>query len=464
MEGFKSNEEIQAINENDNEINTKFFLYGDNSASEFEKYYILNKKWFDSYKHSFQKYNNYNSFLKVEDLCPVIKQKIIKYQNEKKKFYIPTNFIIMNQKFINIISRYFEAKDISEINKLSYDVLIFGECIMIKSNKKQNIISVSTQKQYNDTFYDNEINYIFEFNDITYMNDEIDLMKKKGFTEYLKFKNIAGNNTVDFGEIIGKEKNNIGIIIYNRNKELSDNSKFLKDKNAFQNFNIQNQSGALTQMNPYFKSILLGLNQFDAFTKGLKKIANSNNSYQLSKKFSNFFDNLSISQAIDNKIEDEFISSIKTGNYEAILRELFLKLDSELNFNKNQFKKNGVNQNNEIMAKQNFKIKHNNPSIIENLFYLTIQNKIICNNCKTINYNYECKKYLSLELNGKENDILIKDKLYEKTNKNEKCQKCQNNNCKREITIDEFPQILENEKFSTKNNFKIISDEKKISV
>ena len=348
----------------------------------------------------------------------------------------------MNQKFINIISRYFEAKDISEINKLSYDVLIFGECIMIKSNKKQNIISVSTQKQYNNTFYDNEINYIFEFNDITYMKDEIDLMKKIGFAKYLKFKNIAGNNTVDFREITGKVKNNIGIIIYNRNKELSDNSKFLKDKNVFQNLNIQNQSGALTQMNPYFKSILLGLNQFDAFTKGLKKIANSNNSYQLSKKFSNFFDNLSISQAIDNKIEDEIISSIKTGNYEAILRELFLKLNSELNFNKNQFKKNGVNQNNEIMAKQNFKMEHNNPSIIENLFYLTIQNKIICNNYKTINYNYECKKYLSLELNGKENDILIKDKLYEKTNRNEKCQKCQNNNCKREIKIDEFPQIL----------------------
>ena len=248
----------------------------------------------------------------------------------------------MNQKFINIISRYFEAKDISEINKLSYDVLIFGECIMIKSNKKQNIISVSTQKQYNDTFYDNEINYIFEFNDITYMKDEIGLMKKIGFAKYLKFKNIAGNNTVDFREITGKVKNNIGIIIYNRNKELRDTSKVLKDNNVFQNFNIPNPSEAITQINPYFKSILLGLNQFDTFTKGLKKIANSNNSYQLSKKFSNFFDNLSISQAIDNKIEDEVISSIKTGNYEAILRELFLKLDSELNFNKNQFKKNGV--------------------------------------------------------------------------------------------------------------------------
>ena len=85
----------------------------------------------------------------------------------------------MNQKFINIISPHFGAKDISEINKLSYDVLIFGECIMIKSNKKQNIISVSTLKQNNDTFYDNEINYIFEFNENTYMKDEIDLMKKK---------------------------------------------------------------------------------------------------------------------------------------------------------------------------------------------------------------------------------------------------------------------------------------------
>lgn len=204
MEAFKNNEEIQAIEVNGKEIMAKFFIFGDNCQSQFEKYYILNQTWFDSYKNSLYTSNNSNLFLNVKDLYPVIKPKKIKVQNEKKEFNFPTNFVIMNQKFINIISRYFGEQDILTLKQLSYDVLIFGQCIMIKSSQKQNIIFISTLKQNSDTFYNNEINYIFEFNDITSMKDEIEQMKKTGFEKYLKFKNIAVNNIVDFREIMEK--------------------------------------------------------------------------------------------------------------------------------------------------------------------------------------------------------------------------------------------------------------------
>ena len=45
-------EELNAINENENIINTKILLYGDKCQKSFEKYYILNKTWFDNYKYS----------------------------------------------------------------------------------------------------------------------------------------------------------------------------------------------------------------------------------------------------------------------------------------------------------------------------------------------------------------------------------------------------------------------------
>ena len=107
-------------------------------------------------------------------------------------------------------------------------------------------------------------------------------------------------------------------------------------------------------------------------------------------------------------------------------------------------------------------MEHNNPSIIENLFYLTRQNKIFCEKCKSTMYYYEYKQSLLVELNGNENNISIKDTLFQIKYKQAKCYKC-NNNCKGEIKFEEFPQMLiviikrnNNENFTVKNNFKIL--------
>ena len=454
MEKNKSFNEIQAINLNENTINNK--LYSNDPNYNFEKYYILNKAWYNEYKKSISKGTNFELFSMVNKLYPEIGKKTIHLKGEKK-YYFPSNFILVDQNLINLISNNFGENDKTLIKKLSYDVLIFGGCIMIKSNLNPKILNVSILAENNDTKYENEIRYIFDFNNTQSMEEEIKFMKKNNFKKYLKIKNIDDNaNQVEFREILNSEQKNIGIIIYIRNQKL-------KNSNLIHQSNISNKSKIASKKDSIFNSILYGLNHFELFTKQIKEISKSNPNYILSKKLSKFFESLSpTSQKINDEIEYEFNSSIKTGKCETIFSDLFSKLDKELNNNKNQVNKNNINQNDESLARQNFKNEHGNPSLIENFFYSIIQNKIICNKCNTIKYEYEYIKYIEIELEGKNQVIKLSDKIFETTKKFSICEKCNNNNCIREIKIDELPYILiviikskENEKFNINNSFKI---------
>ena len=447
MKDNKFLNEMQIIEQNQKEINIKIT----NNNNTFEKYYILNKDWYNSYKISFTNQNNYELFSSVKKLCPEINTKTISLKIDTKSYYFPSNFVIVNQNVINQISKNFGETDKKEIQNLSYNVLIFEGCVMIKSNLNPKVLNVSVLSENNDTKYENEIRYIFDFIHTEWMNEEIKFMQKKGFKEYLHFKNIHEKNSVDFREIKDEQKN-IGIIVYIRNKPH-------KESNLNNQAITSNSNKITTKIDSIFKSLLLGLNHFDLFTKKLKDIAKSNPNYLLSQKLSKAFVNLSSSQTINTEIEYEFNSSIKTGKYGTIFTDLFSKLDKELN--KNNINKNAINQNNEAMVRQNFKNAHSNPSIIENLFYLVMQNKIFCDKCNSINYIFEYSQYISIELEGN-NKIKMSDKIFEIKNKNCICQKCKNDKCIKEIKIDELPYILiviikgkESEKFNISDNFKI---------
>ena len=277
MEGFLK-EQLQAIIDNENEINNKIKLHNEKDKINFQCYYILSKNWYYAYKNSMKLGKNDNLFTKVENLCPLVKQKTIDYKN--KTFNFPGNFAIVNQNLMNKISRHFGENNYIQLKNLGYQVLIFGQCIMIKSNLNPAIIFISILKENsnnnNDTSYENDIRYIFEFNNTPLMEHEIKNMQKYDFKNYLKFRNIGENNNVDYREIKNTKKDNVGIIIYNRFEKASEKCLILENNNIFNSNNIKNPVNQIVKMNPYLKSILLGLNQFDIFTNGLKQILKLN--------------------------------------------------------------------------------------------------------------------------------------------------------------------------------------------
>ena len=453
MEDNKFPKELQIIEQNEIEINNK--LAQKNNNNTFERYYILNKDWYNNYKKSFNKQKNSELFTSVNKLCPEIKTKTIDLKNDKKTFSFPSNFVIVNQNVINQISNNFGETDKKEILKLNYNVLIYDGCIIIKSNLNPKVLNVSVLKENNDTKYENEIKYIFDFKHSSWMEEEIKFIQKNGFIKYLQFKNIDEKNSVDYRKISNKEQIIIGTIVYIRNKLLKDS-----------NLNINNQSISssvnklTTKIHPMFKSLLLSLNHFEIFTKQLKDTTKSNPNFILSQKLSVAFESLFSSKTINNDIEYELNSSIKTGNYETIITDLFTKLDKELK--KNNINKNDLSQNNEQMARQLFKNTHNNPSVIENCFYSIMQNKIFCNKCNSIKYEYEYNAFIRIHIEGNTKIIKISEKLFETKKKFSICKKCQNDKCIKEIKIDELPYILiiiikgnENDKFKISDSFKI---------
>ena len=367
-----NNKELDILLESISDIENNILLYGEGNIYEFKNYYILNKDWYDKYVQSISFKSKENLFLISDFLFPVLKEKKINEQSEINKFLIPTNFAIINEQAGKIISKNFDEKENLELNNLIHEVLIFGECIIIKSLLKQNTLYISLmkkEKKENETIYENDINYIFNFNTKDDMESEIKFMKNfENFNKYFQFKNL--NENIDFREIYDSNDNIIGKIIYNK-IEKEDSTHLMIQKNN-PSLNSKNDEKFIAQVNPFFKPILLGLSRFEKLTQGFKEIITSNNNLKLTKQFSLFFDNISKGNIYDNMIETEFVEAIKTEIYENIIKDIFDKLDLELNPNNNNTSLNlQSNQSEQIKAENDFKLKHNNPSIIENMCYIT---------------------------------------------------------------------------------------------
>ena len=196
--------ELEEINKNEQEIDINILLFGENYQLNSKTYYILNKEWFDNYKTSLKTQKNKDLFTNINDICPKVDSKSVIINNNQKTYKFPSNFVLVNQKILEFISNNFSQKNGFDLVQLSYEVFIFGECIIIKSRTYKNVIYASTlkeQRNNHETSYENDIRYIFEFFDSDSMEKELKFMNEKNFTNYLKSKNLNGKNHCDFGEV-----------------------------------------------------------------------------------------------------------------------------------------------------------------------------------------------------------------------------------------------------------------------
>ena len=466
----KRKNELDILFGSNSDIDANIMLFGEGQNYSFNNYYILNKEWYDRYIQSLISGSKENLFLLSDFLFPDLKEKKADINNELIKFLLPTNFVLINEKSANMISEYFEANEKIEIKKLCHEVLIYGECIIIKSNLKPNVLYVCLKKKEEkkkdyDTIYENYINYIFQFKSKEDMENEIKYMKSSNnFKDYLKFKNLEEyNNNLNTLEIYNDNSEFIGNIIYNSNEniELSSTLNLLQKNRVLEK--SKDSEKIISKINPYFKSIILGLSRFEKLIQGFKGIIETNRNLKLTKYFYFFLEGIPKGDMSDNSIEKEFINSIKTQNHENIINDIFDKLDSEINpYNKNIPINVQLNQTAQTTAENNFKLIHKNPSFIENFCFITFQKKKFCENCKSTKYQYYYNNYFTIDLNEKENNNQksLKDILLGVKNIFEKCNDCNNDKCKTEIRVDEFPPILiiiikgnNNEKLTLKNNF-----------
>ena len=205
--------------------------------------------------------------------------------------------------------------------------------------------------------------------------------------------------------------------------------------------NLSNEKKITSISSNNIISILLCLYQFQDFTSEL-----INHQYDKKTKIINlisgFFKDFRNRKIIDDKLKNEFKSLINM-NYNILISEIFKKLDSELSKNKAILP---LEQNNKKEAEEKFNKEHQNPSIIEKLFFIKYEEKTICPNNNKENYKYNYEYFITVNLYQENKIGFIKEKLLEKEKKIEKikcfCNKTEKLVHQIEKKYIKFPEIL----------------------
>ena len=435
----------------------------------FKKYGLINKDWFYKYKNFLfgtKQKPNYN----IKLLTPTLDNQFLNYNNYSYTFLIPKDFIIVPEKVINIISNHFDAQQKKEINNLIYDLIIGGNCIIIKDKKNNNIIFIYLFNNQHELHYNKEIDFILAYNNKQELDIYIKDIIKNKFENYLKFNNISLNS----GDIqsIKNSKNQLIVNIIPKNylNTLATTMKRLIKEDILPNLNAKTHtqsSNLKLNDNLELKAILLCLYQFkDLIYNELKNIS-YDSKYKITQLLINFFENFEKINIIDKNLNDEFKNSLKSKDYKIIIKDILDKLDSELTQKKKTKTVEDIKQYTEKEAKEIFDKEHKNPSIIEKLFYIKLQKKTICPS-KEINFKYYYSECLVINLDNENKNVLLSDKLINTDKKNEmiKCYcKIEKSMHSVENRIVDFPKILvviiEGNKianFSLKNQYNIYID------
>ena len=199
----------------------------------FKKYILLNKDWFVKYKKSLynkQKENLFNN----DSFFPLFIENNEIYNEQIYSFFVPNNFIIVTEKFIKLLFGTFEQKYQQILNELLFDIMVGGECIIIKDKKYANINYISLYNSNNQEFcYNNNIDYILIYDNQQKMEICINNFLKYNFLNYFKLIDINLENNEKQKIICNEEE--IGYIIPSNNLNFCET---LKDINSFFNYYI----------------------------------------------------------------------------------------------------------------------------------------------------------------------------------------------------------------------------------
>ena len=206
---------------------------------KFEKYYIINKIWFNKLTKIFEENETYNNKIifetfnnisnihnlnndQINNINNLLEERIKILINDDEKINIffpefetnketgikyPKDFIIISEKYLNDFLEEFNF-DIKNKEKVLYDI-IFGEnYLFIKDNQGDNNVYFVC---YNLLFL-LSVEKIFKFNEERYFQREVGLyIKNKGLESYYEERKLDINLRVQ--NIIDKEEENIGQLI-----------------------------------------------------------------------------------------------------------------------------------------------------------------------------------------------------------------------------------------------------------
>jgi hypothetical protein len=190
----KKREELFELKKGEQEIRKK--LRSTNTLEDkYENYGLLDIDWLSKYKVYLNNYLNDKSKNRfnynIKDICPKIKHKIffISQNNIKRnyKYNLPINFVLVTEKFINLLSSNLNKKEKKIIKSMTFQAIIKGYCIIIKDGH--------SDIDHYITIYDenkgNSIDFIIRIYDEEEMKKNIDLILNNDFWYYLRYNTFS---------------------------------------------------------------------------------------------------------------------------------------------------------------------------------------------------------------------------------------------------------------------------------
>ena len=225
------------------------------SEDKYENYYIINKKWYSRLTKIFESEDIYQNdnliFESINQITNIpnlnINEEMIKRLkilsdenlfmpefeiNEKSGIKYPKDFILINEKELNIVLESFNIS-IDNINKYLYKVLFGENYAFIKSNLDNNVYYICYPFIF--LFY---VDKIFRFKEEKFFNREIKFyIKNRGGLEYYFEERKLNIDTNEIQPIIDKEQENIGELI-----NIITNKTMVNLNKYFFNNNMQNNT------------------------------------------------------------------------------------------------------------------------------------------------------------------------------------------------------------------------------
>jgi hypothetical protein len=244
--------------------------------------------------------------------------------------------------------------------------------------------------------------------------------------------------------LLNSEGNKIGYLILNGDLKQIEEIYNYNQENI--NIRINKNKGEMNQqkIDKFYSFLFCLFNIKNMYNNQLK--INNEKDIQIIKLLDDFIQ----SRKIDDKIKEYFIKSIESNDYKFIINDIFEKNDSELyNDKKDDYinkQNNQVDQYDEIKTKNKFLEKSKNASIFKQLFSITMEEILLCDECHMSMYNFYYSNFFLVDLDKEEKEISLNEHLFkpEDISTKQKCNFCAGKatSCTKKEKIIDYPEIL----------------------
>ena len=320
-------------------------------------------------------------------------------------FNFISNFIIVNKKFMELLSKNYKNK--YRLLESFSSIILGGQC-MIRKDGNNDFWHYIT---YYEEDKKNKVNFYLKINDIEQIKIHLNLILNHNLWFYLELINFNyQDQRKDIYDEKGKE---IGYFVNNCEIE---RAEFLYDKKnkyinqnyqEYQKFKLKSNNKINIEKIPKLLSILACLSLINEFKNNLIIYSQHNQNVKLLYDFFAIFwknDYYPLFKQIDGIIFEK-------KNFEVIIKSLSKLINEKLDIEKDNLSKDF--QFDEENGKINFMNKHKKASLIQKIFFCP-QEKIVHCPCSLTSYAFNYKKYFSIDLNKENNSVLLSKKIFER--------------------------------------------------